>query len=128
MLNLRDLIFSQSQSQSQPLSQLEPLLQPLPLSHLPSSAAAIDDSDSPVYDDDEYIDDLPDGSERQTKTTSRKRKSSRYGNDVPLMRTNARHFSKIYATSPELLFFKPHRLSNERIGKSNEVRAESELS
>jgi hypothetical protein len=119
MLNLRDLIFSQSQSQSQPLSQLEPLLQPLPISHLPSSAAAIDDSENPVYDDDEYIDDLPDESEKQTKTTSRKRKSSRYGGDVPLRQTNARQFSKIYATSPELHFFKRCSAYNEKFGRSN---------
>lgn len=123
MLNLRDLIFSQSQSQSQPLSQLEPLFQPLPLSYpiLPSSAAAIDDSENPVYDDDEYVDDFPDESEKQTKITTRKRKSTRYAGSVPLHRANARPFSKIYASSPELHFFKRSKSLSERFGKSNEV-------
>lgn len=121
MLNLRDLIFSQSQSQSQPLSQLEPLSQPLPINNTLPSAAAIDDSENQVYDDDEYVDDYPVESEKQARIISKKRKGSRYGDAVPLLRTNPRSFSKIYAASPELIFFKRQRSHNERVGKSIEV-------
>lgn len=121
MLNLRDLIFSQSQSQSQQLSELEPILQPLPISDTLSSAAAIDDSENPVYDDDEYVDDYPYEIEIKARTYSKKRKGSRYGDEVPLLRTNPRPFSKIYAASPELNFFKRKRFLKVRSRSSNEV-------
>lgn len=128
MLNLRDLIFSQSQSQSQPLSQLEPLLQPLPLSYQSDIVEAIDDSEDPAYDDDEYVDDFPDESEKQKQITSKKRKSTKYSGNVPLLREDAANFSKIYAGSPELQFIKRSRRSGERVGKNKEVRDKLELS
>lgn len=136
MLNLRDLIFSQSQSQTQ--SQSQSLSQSLSKSQSESVSqidvhsqeslsenleSIVDNevSEEPVYNDEEYIVDNRLNAEPPKKVSRKVRRGARYSEEAPLEKTNPAMMSYIYAASPELVHLKRAKCFAENVA-SQEVK------
>ena len=144
MFNLRDLIFSQSQSQessrsSEPTptsyssSSTGPSITSKPLHRASPSTSRKASSSSETnnrtvssitkqdYKVDEYS-----GHQHEEENVRRnpsKKRGSKYLGDTPLLRKGARKFSRIYQAAPELAFIKTDaENSDNKQGPINEVR------
>lgn len=134
MLNLRDLIFSQSQTQSQSQSLSQSLTQSQSQSvsqtdvhsqeSLSENLESIVDNEvsvEPVYNDEEYIVDNRLDAEPPKKVSRKVRRGARYSEEAPLEKTNPAMMSYIYAASPELVYLKRAKCFAENVA-SQEVR------
>ena len=139
MLNLRDLIFSQSQtqtqsqshSQSQSQSQSQSLSQSLSqidvhlqdsLSENLESIVDHEVSLEPVYNDEEYMVDYRVDTDPPKRVSRKVRRGARYSEEAPLEKTNPAIMSYIYAASPELVYLKRAKCFAENVA-SQEVRS-----